>query len=399
MTWTPILDPSQREQALVIVRTIADALRARFAESCEVRSSEAWSLAEGRSGGALFFAYFGLALDDDAARALAARLIEQSLEAAAGQVVLEYLYQGFAGVAWTLAHVDGWLFDLRDGDPNEGVDAALLELVQTVPWRGDYDLISGLTGIGMYALERLPRSAAHELLSAVVARLSELAGRDSAHAFWWTPAARLPALVRARFPNGAWNLGVAHGATGVVGLLARASEAGIPAAQPWVGPAVEWLLAQEMPAEVGSGFPAFVAPEVRSGRSRLGWCYGDAGIAGVLLDTARRARVSGWEAEAIRIAQRAAACPLAQSGVVDASICHGSAGLAHIFNRLYQATGQAAFRAAAEEWLQRAMASWCPDAELASRPGLLSGAAGVGLALLAASTSHEPRWDRLFLLS
>jgi hypothetical protein len=81
--------------------------------------------------------------------------------------------------------------------------------------------------------------------------------------------------------------------------------------------------------------------------------------------------------------------------VVDASICHGSAGLAHIFNRLYQATGQSVFRSAAEEWLQHLVETWCPDAE----PGLLTGAAGVGLVLLAASTPHEPRWDRLFLLS
>jgi hypothetical protein len=30
---------------------------------------------------------------------------------------------------------------------------------------------------------------------------------------------------------------------------------------------------------------------------------------------------------------------------------------------------------------------------------LLEGAAGIGLALLAAATPLEPRWDRLFLLS
>jgi hypothetical protein len=32
-------------------------------------------------------------------------------------------------------------------------------------------------------------------------------------------------------------------------------------------------------------------------------------------------------------------------------------------------------------------------------PGLLFGASGVGLALLAASTEIEPSWDRLFLMS
>jgi hypothetical protein len=33
------------------------------------------------------------------------------------------------------------------------------------------------------------------------------------------------------------------------------------------------------------------------------------------------------------------------------------------------------------------------------QPGLLEGAPGVALALLASATSAEPTWDRLFLLS
>jgi lantibiotic biosynthesis protein len=397
VSWTPLLGPSERERALTVVRAIASALRAGFAVPADVPSTEAWALADGRSGVALFFAYLGRACGDDHAQAFAARLVEQSLEAATGQAVLHHLYQGFAGVAWTLAHVDGWLFELSDGDPNDGVDAALLDLVRDAPWRGEYDLVSGLTGIGLYALERLPRPTAHTLLSTVVARLAELAEADAEHGLWWTPAARLPAGVRPSFPSGAWNLGVAHGAPGVVGLLARASAMGVTAAGLLAGRAVDWLLAQQLPAELGSGFPAFVAPDphLDHGRSRLAWCYGDAGIAGVLLPAARQAGVADWEPAAVRIAERAAAYPLAQSGVVDAALCHGSAGLAHIYNRLYQATGSPTLRAAAERWLQHVVDAWC--AERGS--GLLGGAAGVGLVLLAASTPLEPGWDRLFLLS
>ena len=55
-----------------------------------------------------------------------------------------------------------------------------------------------------------------------------------------------------------------------------------------------------------------------------------------------------WQTEAVAIAERAAARAIEDSGVVDASVCHGSAGLAHIFNRLYQATGSPVLHAAAE---------------------------------------------------
>ena len=99
---------------------------------------------------------------------------------------------------------------------------------------------------------------------------------------------------------------------------------------------------------------------------------------------------------------------------VDAGLCHGSAGVGQVFNRLYQATGEALFREAAVEWFQRTLAFRQPDQGIAgfvamegpspaemrevSDPWLLAGAAGIGLALLGASTPVEPAWDRMLLL-
>jgi hypothetical protein len=101
--------------------------------------------------------------------------------------------------------------------------------------------------------------------------------------------------------------------------------------------------------------------------------------------------------------------------VRDAGLCHGAAGLGHLFNRLYQATGHPELLVVARSWLERALAmrsldrgvggfvAWGPDAqgELDWRndPSLLNGAAGVALALLAATTPIEPAWDRFLLLS
>jgi hypothetical protein len=395
MNWAPVLGPTQRETALAIVRAIADDLRAHFTVPAHVTPSESWSLAEGRAGVALFFAYLGRALGDEHASAFAARLVEQALEAAAGRVVLENLFSGFGGVAWTLAHFDGWLFDLSDGDPADAVDAALLDLVTTAPWLGEYDLLAGLAGISVYALERLPRPGATEVLSQVVARLSQLVEQDPRCPVWWTPAERLPPVIRERHPTGAWNLGVAHGAPGVVGSLALASAVGVDSARPLAERAVNWILGQQLPAEVGYGFPSFVSPATKDASSRLAWCYGEPGIAGVLLAAGQQAGVPTWEADAVAIAERAACRPRAGSGVVDASICHGSAGLAHVFNRVYQATGSLVCRAAAERWLDEVFQAWRPGIG----PGLLTGAAGIGLVLLAACTPLEPCWDRLFVLS
>ena len=114
-----------------------------------------------------------------------------------------------------------------------------------------------------------------------------------------------------------------------------------------------------------------------------------------------------WEREALQIARRAARRKFEDTGVVDAGLCHGAAGLGHIFNRLFQASGEEVFRDAARSWFgrtlnfRRANAGFggflvyrvtevADEPSWEAEPGILEGAAGIALALLAASTSIEP---------
>jgi hypothetical protein len=117
------------------------------------------------------------------------------------------------------------------------------------------------------------------------------------------------------------------------------------------------------------------------------------------------------------IARRAAERPAEQSGVRDCGLCHGAAGVGHIFNRLFQATGEASLAAAARFWFERTLQMRRPKQGIAGflalrpnpkrpnekqwigLPGILEGAAGIGLALLAATTPIEPKWDRMLMLS
>jgi hypothetical protein len=142
-----------------------------------------------------------------------------------------------------------------------------------------------------------------------------------------------------------------------------------------------------------------------SSLDRLAWCCGDAGVAAALLVAPRSVNEEEWEREALAIARR----------VKDAGLCHGAAGLGHIFNRLFQATGEAVFREAARYWFERTIemkltgqgiagfSVFMPDEDGTERwvdePGFLMGAAGIALALLAAATDIEPQWDRTLLVS
>ena len=134
-------------------------------------------------------------------------------------------------------------------------------------------------------------------------------------------------------------------------------------------------------------------------------------MAAALLLAARDVGEPAWAAEATALAMGAANRPPDQTGVVDAGLCHGSAGLAHLFNRMYQMTAEPILADAARFWVGRTLelcsAALARDAtrtDDAARvawngPGLLEGAAGIVLALEAACTTAEPIWDQMLLVS
>lgn len=377
-------------------------------------------VAGGIAGQALFFAYLALHGGAEAHFETAADLLGKATEALASVPMGPGLYSGFSGVAWAAEHLGRRLFAeelaTAEEDPQGEIDEALLSYLGQSPWTGDYDLINGLTGLGVYALERLPRPSAAACLRQVIERVDELAVRTPEGVTWFTAPELLPEWQRVIFPRGNYNLGVAHGVPGTIALLAGACAAGVEAerARQLAEGAVNWMLGKRLKPGSGSCFPYSFAPDVPAAKSRLAWCYGDPGIAAALFTASRACGNPGWKREATAIGLDAAARPAAVSGVRDAGLCHGAAGVAHLFNRMHQASGEERLAEAARFWVEHALALRQPGEGVAgframwveedseqwrSDPGFLEGASGIGLALLAAVSPIEPDWDRLLLLS
>ena len=213
-----------------------------------------------------------------------------------------------------------------------------------------------------------------------------------------------------------FNLGLSHGVPGVIAVLARfLAVADLrERVYPLLKGAVEWIREQRIPADAGGGYPDYVADGSEPEPARLAWCYGDPGVAVSLLSAARALKRPDLEAFALDVAHTAAGRSLANSGVVDAGICHGSAGIAHIFHRLYRASGDETCRRAATTWFTRLLeraedrpsiagfATYCFERQRAGEyiedPAWLTGAAGVGLVLLSALSDPLPTWDRALLV-
>ena len=413
--WRPLLQGRDAERAWAAIHGIAEALRP------EAENSDASALpgvAGGSAGLALFYAYLGAATGNDEWTALAQRLIESSIDAVAERPLHPDLYEGFSGIAWAAGHLRGMLFDDDDDDEEEDDDdpigQSVLQLLSRPELfkRGDFDLIGGLCGYGVYAFDALPRPSARRSLEELAQRLAEIGEPVGESGFsWWSPPDHIPEWELEHSPNGKFNLGVSHGVAGVLAVLGlcAGTEAMSGEQRSMLDRAVNWLLEQKQEGKSWS-FPHAVIDGKPSRRERMAWCYGDPGIAAALFATARHCRNERWEAAALDVARTAARRPMDDSGIKDAGICHGASGLAHLFNRMHQASGDPLLAEAAEAWYRYAIDLQQPGSGIGGYEfyvnmewfpitRFLDGAAGVGLALLGGVTSLEPSWDRFLAVS
>ena len=353
--WTPLLEGERREAALRVVDDIALAL-------AELRPGEGPFSAIVRDAPALavLFAYLSRARGSARDSARAARYLEMAVEAAAATPLVPSFDAGLAGVGWAAAQLHKVL-GLELDEVGSEIDMALLDQLEQGGWSATYDLVGGLVGVGAAALERLPSPAARSCLEWIIGHLERIAEHGPAGLTWWTDPAWLPPEDRVRYPRGYHDLSVAHGVPAVAALVARAVACGIHCERGrWLCEgAVGWLRAQE--AGYPSGLPYMVEPNGSAGTlpappARLAWCQGDLGAAAVRMVTAFAAGRPDWAGSALALARRAAGRARSSAGVSDAGFCHGAAGVGHVFNRLYQATGEALLGDAARFWFDQVFA-------------------------------------------
>lgn len=342
--------------------------------------------------------------DDAAGQALAAAISGLGERRGPG------LYGGAARVAFAVAHLSAG----EDADTAcEMIERSLLRfLAQPTE---SYDLIGGLVGMAVPVLQRIadgnPSPSSEPLALTILDHLERLARPAPGGLAWHTPAALLPEWQREVAPDGYTNFGLAHGIPGIVAILARYVTAGIASARArtLLDGAVGFLRAAARPT-VGARYPAW-QPMAGEAGTRVAWCYGDLGVAVAMMAAAAATERRDLKAEALALAHGMAARSFESSQVTDAGLCHGAAGVAHLFNRLSQASGDAELARAADRWFARtlelrrtdAVAGWprgLPSAgTMTWEPAtdLLTGATGVALALHAAISPIEPGWDQLLL--
>ena len=198
MTDAPLLEGALANDARAALDTITATLRARPPEA---RGEPTLFDA---AGAPLLFAALG---DTHAAAEHLAWCVARASETE----LSTDLHRGVAGLAWVIEL-------LGEGDGNADVDRALLDALDATPWAGDLDVMHGLAGTTLYALERAHHPSGAALLARLVAQLDAASQEVADGRLWLTTAAMVP-LFRAgeRFPQ--VDCGVLHGQPGVLAAL------------------------------------------------------------------------------------------------------------------------------------------------------------------------------------
>jgi lantibiotic biosynthesis protein len=338
------------------------------------------------------------------------------------------LYQGIAGMGYSAER----LADRRAryGALLRSVDELLMGVAgprrdRLTRARGfpvsEWDLISGITGLGVYLLTRRAVPQARAALDQILPALVDLGGRAGAEPRWATPPEYVFEEMRESAPEGNVNCGVAHGVPGPLALMSLAVLNGVE-----VDGQIDamrrmaaWLAGRARPGRFGPEWPA----AVRLGTggeagpppaARPGWCYGNAGVARALWLAGRALEDAELRALALRALRQALARQEAERPLDSPTFCHGVAGLTQVTLRVAVDNGDEELSRHARDLCLDLVERFDADAPLGYRdvtaarggrrlqvdnPTLLSGAAGTALVLLAAATDGDPGWDRAMLLS
>jgi len=382
----------------------------------ELRTSELSDnigLHAGTSGIALFIAYYDRIINHQTE--VSQRVLD-IMEHNINQINSGYrqhtICNGISGFGWLCEHMRKiGMLNCEDIEFLDDLDPFLYRMMIADIQAGNYDFLHGALGVGMYFLSRFDKKEVPAYLEELLTELEKSGIPCENDAIKW-----ISVLNRETGEKG-YNISLSHGMSSIAAFLIRLHRLNFETERVdrLLSQTVKYILDQITYQEGNiSYFPSYSKESSKgSNYSRLGWCYGDLGIAHIFWQASVVMKNKEWEDTAIRILHHTTnRRDLQLNGIRDAGLCHGSAGVAHIFWNLFLHTGLQEFREATNCWLQVTMQMAKYDDGLAGYKAyrkeeyggpeklntLLEGIAGIGIALLCSLESDEIAWNECIML-
>jgi lantibiotic modifying enzyme len=389
----------------------SDNLAKQFTKALIREEQEFAGVLAGLSGEALFLLYHANLMENETSYTLAHTLLMQAADIVGEPNLLHTHCSGMAGFGWTIMHMqENELINIEVNPLLHEIDIYLEKMLFYELEQGNYDFLHGAVGVALYFLKRTQyNSQATLILQKFVVALEKMAIRSGESLKWASWLNKESRRV--------YNISLSHGMSSIVALLSKLYSVGIEQVRTasMLNGAVHFILQQQLdPHFYSSCFPAYaIESEDKISGSRLAWCYGDLGIASALWMAGQAVQNKLWKEKAIDVFLHAAQRRSVKTEhIIDAGLCHGAAGIAHIFNRIYQQTHIPTFEQTRNYWLQQTIHMATFEDGLAgyktyagkgigykNETNLLEGVAGIGLAFIAAADPACLSWDECLLLS
>ncbi|MDP1844401.1 MAG: lanthionine synthetase LanC family protein [Sediminibacterium sp.] len=376
--------------------------------SCELtyHSTDHISIASGETGILLFEILYqkfnGKNLDSAKIEARIKNLAENSF--------LPNSLQYKASINWFFGYLSSLKLiskeDLKLLNSNENILASysikLLEL-------GNYDLFHGSLGIAYYLVD-VKRESLIPFYKNYFIILDQLMNRSS----FKCTIPYFDFQTKSIDPNSS-NFGLSHGIPSVIKYCIQCYKKNIfqEKAKNIAYDLINFLLNNINDDHSQCYFPNMVEfKKKKVGMSRLAWCYGDLGVAYILYQAGKTFKDKNIEQQALKILFHSTTRQDFKDTLLnDAGLCHGSAGISHIYNRMWHYTKDNRFLESRNKWLEVTLSA----AELNNQIsvyksynsiqksytpnyGLLEGSAGIGLILLSLLT-EDFNWDYCIMLN
>ncbi|MCH5305025.1 MAG: lanthionine synthetase C family protein [Rikenella sp.] len=318
---------------------------------------------------------------------------------------------GLAGFGWLISYLTQK--DLIDTEQScfDLLDATLRMHMKNLVRYDMFDVMHGMLSIARYFIRRHSIPDLQYSLRHIQKKMEK--GADG-ELLW-------PVHSRYKAPN--YDFGLAHGTAGILYFLDQCYHLNIePELSCQLGDGlVRFYLLNEQPIDqAGSFYPYSVYCDVyhkkqniRPITSRLAWCYGDLSALFIIYRHAILTKNTAWQKIFLdKLIATTSRQNLEQVNICDAQFCHGTAGLIHMYNKLFHQTGCVEFRNAAIYWIKVTLQMQTPESDTGyffristenSNPvasdSLLEGSVGVGLALLSIFDKQNTDWDEAMMLS
>ena len=321
------------------------------------------------------------------------------------------LSTGLSGQGWFLEFINQAQGADYDSELCEDIDDILLNNLSIDCWQGEIEMVLGLGGIAMYAARRQLTSDTTALFEKIISHFENTATQVTENTLSWSqPADSVYRFNKENPVEAEYNLGLAHGVPSIIAAILTALQ--IPPlftrTKRIVIQSGDWLLQQELTAP--QNISCFASSCNDDNGSRLGWCYGDLTIALTLVRVGKALELPSYIDKARKISLHAAKRNSSQGMVYDAGLCHGSAGLALIFQLLHQQIDEPKLLQAANNWLLYTLDLYrekglqglymysAVTKEYQEDSSFLMGYSGIGLCLLAA-LGEQADWTDCLLMS